>query len=174
MHVGQKVQDGGTLQDSGLDNGNSSDFFFSFLAAGPRPWFPTLLSISLINLPPFSEAKVPEVHSFQNGFSSVFSLELPKKCRRGEDKRGRPTSWLMQRRIACSTHLYESLHYSPRFPGEFHGYKFQPAAPDPWLTGLAFCKKFNISWTEEAVHVTYSVRFAVVRGNHETLTWWPR
>lgn len=82
-------------------------FFFVFLAAGPWPWFPTLLSISLINLQPFSEAKALSILSETN--FQPFFLELPKKCRRGEDKGGRPTSWLMQRRIFCSTHLCLSV-----------------------------------------------------------------
>lgn len=43
MHVGQKVQDGGTLQDSGLDTGNSSDFFF-FSGCWPT---------ALVSYPPF-------------------------------------------------------------------------------------------------------------------------
>lgn len=71
MRVGQKTQDGGTPQHSGLDTGNSAAFLFVFLAAGPWPWFPTLLSISLINLQPFSEAKASAVHSFRNEFPAV-------------------------------------------------------------------------------------------------------
>lgn len=141
MRVGQKAQDRGTLQYSGLDTGNSEDFFFpglGFLPSSPIPW-----SISRHFLKPRHPPSILSRTDFH-----PFLLELPKKCRRGEDKRGRPISWLMQRRIICSTQLYESLHYWPCFPGELLGYKFQPAAPDPWLTELAFCKVFNIRRTE--------------------------
>lgn len=98
-------------------------------------------------------------------------LELLKKVkwrevvsRWWEDEGGEPTSWLMQQCFVRSIHLY----YWPRFSGHFLGYIFQPDAPDPWLTGLAFC--INTSQRKEASDA-YGLRLAVVRGRHETLTW---
>lgn len=61
-----------------------------FLATGPWPWFPTLPTICLINLQPFSEAKAPTVHSFQHWFPSVLRTSQVIKASGGQMRETTP------------------------------------------------------------------------------------
>lgn len=73
MRVGQKAQDGGTLQYSGLDTGNGADFLFLFflaLVSYPPLYFPD-------QSPAILQSQEPKL-SFQNGFPS-FALRTSKE-----------------------------------------------------------------------------------------------
>lgn len=126
-------------------------FFFLFFGLFVLFFWPLAHGLGFLPSSPFPPDQSPVFLRSQGARPSILSVLLwtsDENVGEGKTKEGDPTSWLMQRHIVCSTHLYEPLHYSPGFPGELLGCRLQPAAPDRWLTGLAVRNMFNISRTE--------------------------
>lgn len=110
-----------------------------FLATGPWPWFPTLPSICLINLQPFSEAKAPTVHSFQNWFPSVLRTSQVIKASGGQMRETTPSSPTLMVNAMARCLLDSSLWALPL------------------LTTLSWTARPQIDWHGEASQKVFDV-----------------
>lgn len=108
-----------------------------------------LSSISPIDPRPFSKARAPAIHSFWYRFPCVLFRTSYEKVSYSGRQRRETLSCLMQQYVVFSSHLSDLFHYWWLFLEELLGYKFQPAAPDPWVTGNALHKTSNTSFIEE-------------------------